>query len=671
MTDLTLSRLARDWPGKSHPSEHPALCHMLDVGAVARHLLTARPIRGGATDAALALLVALHDLGKISNSFRAMLREGRGQIWRHWEHSALLLRHHDAVLADLLGGSDSVRRILYEAIAGHHGGPRQTPTASERQQQLHEIGPEALADAEQAIRAVAALFPGASLDGIDATSAKPLSWLLNGLVVQSDWIGSNPDWFPPAAPDMPLPAYWARACAQAERAVAATGLYAASVTVAGDSRILPPDVSPRPMQQAARDSALPDGPVLAVIEDATGAGKTEAALILAARMMQAGKADGLFLALPTMATANAMLSRVQAAAPALFDGAPTLGLAHGRAALSEGFRGLIGGDGANPETGPHCTRWLADDRRRILLSDIGIGTIDQALFAVLPTRFNGLRLRALARKVLIVDEAHSYDPYMEAQLKRLLTFQARLGGSAVVMTATLPGRMKQGFVTAFQAGLAPPRPSRGQRRPAVPAADPPAAPYPALTIATTTAELTAVNPAEPTVRRVGVTRLPDPAQAVQLIAEASAQGGPPASGSETRWMTRSRRLRPCALSGSVLTFCTPVFAICDRLDKERALQAVFGKSGQGRAGRVLVATQVAEQSLDLDFDVMVSDLAPIGALIQRAGRLWRHMDARPAPTRPVPEPVLHVLSPDPDRVDNARWLHQVLGGRGPMSIRPR
>ncbi|SHF39124.1 CRISPR-associated helicase, Cas3 family [Ruegeria intermedia] len=660
MTDLTLSRLARDWPGKSHPSEHPALWHMLDVGAVARHLLTTRPIRGGATDAALALLVALHDLGKISNSFRAMLREGRGQIWRHWEHSALLLRHHDAVLADLLGGSDSVRRILYEAIAGHHGGPRQTPTASERQQQLQEIGPEALADAEQAIRAVAALFPGASLDGIDATGAKPLSWLLNGLVVQSDWIGSNPDWFPPAAPDMPLPAYWARACAQAEHAVAATGLYAASVTDVGDARILPPDVAPRPMQQAARDCALPDGPVLAVIEDATGAGKTEAALILAARMMQAGKADGLFFALPTMATANAMLSRVQAAAPALFDGAPTLGLAHGRAALSEGFRSLIGGEGANPETGPHCTRWLADDRRRILLSDIGIGTIDQALFAVLPTRFNALRLRALARKVLIVDEAHSYDPYMEAQLKRLLTFQARLGGSAVVMTATLPGRMKQGFVTAFQAGLAPPRPSRGRRRPAVPAADPPTAPYPALTIATNTAELTAVNPAEPTVRRVGVTRLSDPAQAVQLITEASAQGA------ACIWVRNAvddaieavAALRAAGVRADLLH---ARFAICDRLEKERALQAVFGKSGQGRAGRVLVATQVAEQSLDLDFDVMVSDLAPIGALIQRAGRLWRHMDARPAPTRPVPEPVLHVLSPDPDRVENARWLHQVLG----------
>jgi CRISPR-associated endonuclease/helicase Cas3 len=100
------------------------------------------------------------------------------------------------------------------------------------------------------------------------------------------------------------------------------------------------------------------------------------------------------------------------------------------------------------------------------------------------------------------------------------------------------------------------------------------------------------------------------------------------------------------------------FAVCDRLDKEAALQRRFGKIGtaEDRQGRVLVATQVAGQSLDPDFDVMVSDLAPIGAMIQRAGRLWRHQRA----SRPVDGPCLHVLSPDPTKVERERWLHQVL-----------
>ena len=103
------------------------------------------------------------------------------------------------------------------------------------------------------------------------------------------------------------------------------------------------------------------------------------------------------------------------------------------------------------------------------------------------------------------------------------------------------------------------------------------------------------------------------------------------------------------------------FTLADRKRHEGAALARFGKTGQGRGGRVLVATQVVESSLDLDFDVMLSDLAPMAALIQRAGRLWRHMDLRPASSRPVREPVLHVLSPDPGGVEDDRWLHATLG----------
>ena len=216
------------------------------------------------------------------------------------------------------------------------------------------------------------------------------------------------------------------------------------------------------MQAAVGEIALPDGPVLALIEDATGAGKTEAALILAARMMEAGKGDGFFFALPTMATSNAMLARLEEIVPRLFDGRPALALTHGRATMNERFREIRGRDGSDasggPSCGPSCGSWLADDRRRILLADVGVGTIDQALLAVLPTRFNTLRLRALSGHILIVDEAHEFDPYMEAQLQRLLQFHALLGGSAIVMTATLPLGMRAGFIKAFQKG-------RGIRRP--------------------------------------------------------------------------------------------------------------------------------------------------------------------------------------------------------------
>ena len=657
------TRIARSWPGKllreKQHQEHPALWHMLDVGAVAQRLLEYRPIANTNTDQALALLVALHDVGKISNSFRSMLREGKYQQFRHWEHSAIILRRNQH-LAKFLGGSEEVRNNLYEATAGHHGGPRTRPAAKfKKDQQWQEIGEAALADANAAICAITDLFPDASLEAIKEQQVASLSWQLNGLTVQSDWIGSNVDWFTSTGPDISIDDYWQGALQRATQAIAEANLHAVRPRQPSVGKLLPSGVHARPMQVAVQSCDLPDGPVLGLIEDSTGAGKTEASLILASRLMQADKADGLFFALPTMATANAMLSRIEAAAPHLFDGMPTLGLAHGRAHMSEQFQAIKGRDGSNPEDGPHCGKWLSDDRRRILLSDVGVGTIDQALFAVLPTRFNSLRLRALASKVLIVDEAHSYDPYMDAQLERLLTFQARMGGSAILMTATLPIQKRENFIKAFHKGLEAPTLKRGRRVTQAESISEQQPTYPALTICGESARLTAVEPAEPTVRQVAIHRVSDPADAVNLIADASVQGA------ACVWIRNAvddaiKSVEALKNKGIQADLLHARFAICDRLSKEQDLQKLFGKDGKGREGKVLVATQVAEQSLDLDFDVMVSDLAPIGSLIQRAGRLWRHLDERPAKTRPVEGPILHILSPDPDKVDSDRWLHPVM-----------
>ncbi|MEZ5885647.1 MAG: hypothetical protein R3D56_01915 [Paracoccaceae bacterium] len=135
----------------------------------------------------------------------------------------------------------------------------------------------------------------------------------------------------------------------------------------------PFDVRLRPMQAVATQVALADGPMLAIIEDETGAGKTEAALILAQRMMCAGKGRGLYFALPTTATADAMFARVRSTISRLFAGPPSLSLAHGRAALSQSFRDLIATRGTATD-GPVCTDRLADNRRRALLATIGVGT---------------------------------------------------------------------------------------------------------------------------------------------------------------------------------------------------------------------------------------------------------------------------------------------------------
>lgn len=639
------------WPGKTvGESHHPALWHMLDVGAVARRLLDSRTLTNDpARDEAFALLVALHDLGKFSANFRDMLL-GR-QTWglRHWQHSYRLLLDHDQAVAEALGGTRGAREILYAAVAGHHGGPPEHLDRRKSRVQARQIGAEAHELAPRVIAAVAGLFPNASLAGLNEPDASRLSWVLCGLTVQADWIGSNTDWFGPRSAEVTVGDYWTSTMRKAAEAVSKAGLHHARPQPNGAERVLPGSAEPRPMQAAVAEADLPEGAILALIEDATGAGKTEAGLILAARMMAAGKANGVFFALPTMATSNAMLERLEKIAPNLFEGRPSLGLTHGRAGINPLFREIRGRDGADPGDEVSCGPWLADDRRRILLADVGVGTIDQALMAVLPTRFNTLRLKALSDRVLIVDEAHEFDPYMEEQLRRLLEFQAMLGGSAIVMTATLPLGMRDGYVEAFQRGLGASRPPNASGKS-----------YPALHLIGHEVAGHYPDPVPATCRDVLVRRLPDEDAALRLLRQGAEQGA------ACVWVRNAvdsaisavSALRDAGIEADLLH---ARFAVADRLRHERSLQRRFGRDGEGRKGRVLVATQVVEASLDLDFDLMVSDLAPVGSLIQRAGRLWRHLDLRPAARRPVGGPALHVLSPDPAQVEDAEWLKRVLG----------
>ena len=637
------------WPGKTIDGTcHPALWHMLDVGAVADCLITHRPITDRLDwNQAMVFLVALHDLGKISESFRDQITGRASRAEYHSQLSFVLLEEHDALLEQILGGKRTSRRALYAAIAGHHGGPPELDggDGNSWRRWKSAIGHDAFEVAARVISAVAILFPQASLEGLASRKAKTLSWLVSGLTVQSDWIGSNTDWFGQQPATIPIPEYWRQARQRADKAVASAGLHHAEPRAC--AAILPVTATPRPMQEAVQQVALPQGPSMVLIEDATGAGKTEAALMLASRMMAAEKGDGLFFALPTMATSNAMLTRIKDVAAELFSGHPSLGLSHGRAGQNELFRTIRGSDGSDPAEPVTCGQWLADDRRRILLADIGVGTIDQALLAVLPTRFNTLRLWGVSNKILIVDEAHSYDPYMKEELSRLLWFHAMFGGSAIVMTATLPKAMRNDYAYAFQRGLGIRQPERIEDDA-----------YPQLTMVSHQVDSCQPDPVPATCRDIAIHRI-DEQKAIALVRDGVAKGA------ACVWIRNAvddavAAVQALKAEGVAADLLHARFMAADRVAKEEVLQARFGRGEGDRQGRVLVATQVIEASLDLDFDLMISDLAPIGSMIQRAGRLWRHMDERPVDSRPVAGPALHIVSPDPYMVEDARWLHRML-----------
>jgi HD domain len=232
----------------------------------------------------------------------------------------------------------------FRAVTGHHGRPPRefdTPDLGRKVARGVCIG-AASAFTDQAL---AAIDPP-PLPRLDAATRHRLAWFLTGLAVAADWLGSGRRWFQPvtAAEHQDLYRYWHEiALPRARQAASDAGLLASPVSPARGLVDLFPGMSARPLQSWSETVPIPEGPVLFTIEDATGSGKTEAALVLAHRLMCAGRADGLFFALPTMATANAMYARLENAYRRLFalGSTPSLVLSHGRRSLHEGFTASI------------------------------------------------------------------------------------------------------------------------------------------------------------------------------------------------------------------------------------------------------------------------------------------------------------------------------------------
>ena len=317
------------------------------------------------------------------------------------------------------------------------------------------------------------------------------------------------------------------------------------------------------------------------------------------------------------------------------------------------------GDGEET-TAASCNAWIADDRRRAFFADVGAGTVDQAFLAVLPKKHLTLRQYALAGRVLVVDEAHCFDAYMKEELDALLRLHAMNGGSAIVLSATLSKEARRKMAAAFLRGLGL-TPKQSTKCALGCESDS----YPLLTRIdrTNVAELQSAL-ASDLARSVKLVRIGDRTTAAKQASDAAAAGA--------AVLIVCNAVDECVGVHGALAAVRPAetlhlfharFAQCDRITIEEAVLRSIGRDGskEHRRGHILVATQVVEQSLDLDFDLVISDLAPIDLIIQRAGRLWRHMDLRPLASRPIEGPVMMVVSPDPDDVTTANWLHACLG----------
>lgn len=691
---------ARPESGSGAAAFHLLGYHALDVAAVADALsrLPAYSLDGMAHELDWnpamvrqlhVFFSALHDLGKFARAFQGLapdlspflvppIASKRYLLCKHDTMGWLLWKDHLRLdfPEDIIGNADSGFWAAWvKAVVGHHGTPPME-TARHGWSDLSAddyFHPDDIVAARQFVMSAARLFGVRNIPA-PARATIPImkrhAWRLAGATVLADWLGSDQRFFRYHDAPMPLEEYWhAVAQPKAGEALAAAGL--------GPARVRPwsrpADLfgyleTPTPLQRLASELPLGDGPELFLLEDVTGAGKTEAALILTYRLMAAGKALGFYFGLPTMATSNQMYGRVGSVYRAFYeaDAAPSLVLSHGARHMIDAFRDsvLVPGQlvadrdyGADEGSATaQCSAWLADSRKKALLAHVGVGTLDQALLAVLPVRHQSLRLAGLAGKVLVADEVHAYDPYMRTLLARLLQAHASQGGSAVLLSATLPADMRRELVQAFMRG-------RGAGAEAV--ADD--ARYPLVTHAHANVAAYPCDTRPDVKRTVQVQWLHEEAEVYRLILAQAAAGRSVCWIRNTVGDARKAYEALQSAGASRLTLFHSRYAMGDRLAIEDRVLATFGKASKGaqRAGQVLVATQVVEQSLDLDFDVLVSDLAPMDLLIQRAGRLNRHRrDARgnPAVIEGREAPVLHVFGPRPDDAPRFDWYKSVLPG---------
>lgn len=526
--------------------------------------------------------------------------------------------------------------------------------------------------------------------------------VIAGLVIVADWLASQEHvvearltaWFARPEPGTPgaVLAHAVEMRGLAPEIVAEAGLGRAVFQARDFGGQFPEITTPHPLQRSVEQGLRGriTGPGILLVTAPTGEGKTEVALHAATVMGSAVGSSGILFALPTQATANQMYERVRRFALRNLRDSARITLAHGAADLNEHYQPAGIGSAVDTPDAPdapeprvlsndaargigsgstaisvEASHWLRQ-RWRGLLAPISVGTIDQALMAVLPLKYNALRHVGLAGKTVVIDEAHSYDAFTHALLLRLLNWLGAMEVPVVLLSATLTGGTACDLVRAYLTGS-----GHGS------ATEVPTPGYPGWLYTdgrtgafTTPQEVVGTvrsRDLDIRVRRVKHTYDPSIADGrlAVLLAELEQvvrEGGCAAVICTTvgeaqdtymalrdhlmevhgpgyvGWDDRVSGTDDVPGQGTLLRLLHARFPAHRRAEATAEAETWFGRGDKKSTrrpalprGAILVATQVIEQSLDLDFDLVVSDLAPMAQLLQRAGRAWRHSGTpRPA-----------------------------------------
>jgi len=617
---------------------HSLLGHMLDVGLVASVLVERRPsdvadavgALGLSTDQAaawLAMLAGLHDLGKATPAFQALWPAGApaealGRLYTPIPHGRSTILLLSPWFRDL-GVSKRLASTLAHAVGIHHGWVDTADQLTTGQYDPRSIGEDTAPWTGWRTALCDDVRTAFGAHDIPTTKRIPPStaWArIAGLTAVADWIGSG---LPQRGRVDDMVSYLADRRRDVEARLAEVGWaprgrwwrppeHADFASWFGGTGAF----EPRPLQVAVERALATTGsdPGLVIIEAPMGEGKTEAAFY---SIVRPGAETGAYYALPTQATSDAMIGRLDDFVEQHKSRDVNLALAHGGARVPASLPTHPvdpEGSGANAT----AAAWFSSGRRE-LLAELGVGTVDQALLGVLPTKHHFVRLWALAGRTLVIDEVHAYDAYTGGLVEALVGWAAALDVVVVVMSATLPYATSAALVQAYARG-------RGVEAPELEATR-----YPRLSVVDRSGG--ARRSSFEASRHATVRVVPAPyaldALAAEVLAAAHVGG---AVGVVVNRVDRAQALyRLVSGVPAEVALLHARMPKDDRSQRERALVRRLGPQGDpANRDVIVIGTQVIEQSLDLDFDVMFTDLAPVDLVLQRSGRLHRHA-GRPRP----------------------------------------
>ena len=594
-----------------------------------------------------------HDLGKTTVAFQCnlmqLLPEARQRLERL---TPLRCPERDRRATPHACASEVILKALHcpagiASVAGAHHGKPQSGTDVDRQLESWTVnyypkGQEHIwwGFWNELLRAA---LQDSGYSGVEELPVinPPEEVLLTGLLIMADWIASNTEYFPL----IPVEETGSEAL-YPDRAVRAWRKWDEQGTAApwsAQTSVSDPEefarrfgFAPNAVQKAAIEAAnTMEAPGILILEAQMGVGKTEAALAAAEILAARFGAGGIFFGLPTQATANGIFPRLIQWADQQPDDLPkSIRLAHGMAELNETYIALqeqtvrVQDDWDDPEEEEHRVQvhqWFRGSKQA-LLANFVIGTVDQLLMAALSQKHVMLRHLGLAGKVVIVDECHAYDAYMNRYLDRALEWLGWYRVPVILLSATLPARRRAELVEAYQQ----------KRRPGPDAPWKTSCGYPLLTWTDGAEVRQKVIPLDEAGRSVQTVMLTAEGIPEFLRAKMHAGGCAGVIVNTVRKAQEVAQLLRQMLPDKEVQVFHAQFLMPDRAAREEKLMHRVGKHSTPveRDGLIVVGTQVLEQSLDLDFDVMITELCPMDLLLQRIGRLHRHKDRhRPQPVQ--------------------------------------